>query len=40
LALLVVEKSSTLVPKGDTIVEEVRIMEAQVVVENIVTIET
>lgn len=40
MALLVVEESSTLVPKRDTIVEEVRIMEAQVVVENIVTIET
>jgi hypothetical protein len=39
LALLVVEESSALVLKGDTIVEEVRIVETQVVVENIVTIE-
>jgi hypothetical protein len=39
LALLVVEKSFTLVPKGNTIMEEVRIVEAQVVVENIVIIE-
>jgi hypothetical protein len=39
LALLVVEESFVLVPKRDTIVEEVRIVEAQVVVENIVTIE-
>jgi hypothetical protein len=34
-----VEESFALVPKGDTIVEEVRIVEAQVVVENILTIE-
>jgi hypothetical protein len=39
LALLVVEESSTLVLKRDTIVKEVRIVEAQVAVKNIVTIE-
>jgi predicted RNA-binding protein len=35
----VVEESFTLVPKGDTIMEEVRIVEVQVIVENIITIE-